>query len=163
MHVFVATCGAILIAAVLSAPLSSQDRAADLRLRFEHETNPIQKAKLMPALGEAEFREIRKDAEADHLSDALALLREYRDQAQACVKGLDSMKADAERHPSGFKQLQISLQESLRRVDALLPGMTSDEQAPFLDVRKDLDDMNKHLIEELFPRRNSAPVKPERP
>lgn len=151
------------MAAMLPAPLHPQDRTADLRSRFEHETNPVQRAKLMPALGEAEFREIRKDAEADKLSDALALLREYRDQVQICVKGLDSTKVDAEKHPSGFKQLEMSLQESLRRVDAMLPAMTSEEQAPFLEVRKDLDDMNKHLIEQLFPRRTPGPAKPQQP
>lgn len=162
MHVSVATWGAVLVAAMLSIPLFAQDRVADLRSRFERETNPVQKAKLMPALGEAEFKQIRKDFEADRLSDALALLREYRDQAQSCVKGLESMNVDAEKHPSGFKQLQISLEESLRRVDGLLAGMTSEEQAPFLEVRKDLDDMNRRLIEQLFPRR-MPPEKPQKP
>lgn len=162
MHAFVATLGAILVAAILSPPTFSQDRTADLRSRFEQETNPVQKAKLMQSLGEAEFQQIRKDVEADRLSDALALLREYRDQAESCAKGLDATKVDAEKHPSGFKQLQISVQESLRRVDAFLPNMTSDEQAPFLEVRKDLDDENRHLIEQLFPRRSPTPTKPDK-
>jgi hypothetical protein len=136
---------------------------ADLRSRFERETNPVQKAKLMPALGEAEFQQIRKDVEEGRLSGALADLHQYRDQAQSCAKGLEGSKIDAEKHPSGFKQLQISLQESLRRMDALLASMTSDEQEPFLEVRRDLDDMNRRLIEQLFPRRTPAAPKPEKP
>jgi hypothetical protein len=117
----------------------------------------------MPALGDAEFVEIRKDVEAENFSEALTLLRTYRDETRLCVKGLDSTKADAEKHPAGFKQLEISLQESLRRVDMLLPAMTSDEQAPFREVRKDLDEMNRHLIEQLFPLRPPEQVKPEKP
>jgi len=163
LHVFAATCGAVLMAATLSRPLFAQDQRAALQSRLEHETNPVQKAKLMPALGDAEFAEIQKDSEADQLPEALALLRTYRDETKTCVKGLDDSKADAEKHPSGFKQLQISLQESLRRIDMLLPAMTSDEQAPFLEVRKDLDDMNRHLIEQLFPAKTAEPPKPEKP
>jgi hypothetical protein len=158
LRTFVAICGAVLLAATLSAPLlGAQDRTADLRSRFQHETNPVQKAKLMPDLGQAEFQQIRKEVEAYHFSAALDLLREYDAQVAVCVKALADTNVDPERHPSGFKQLQISVQESLRRIDALLPPMTSDEQAPFLEIRKDLDEVNRHLIEQLFPGRTPAP------
>lgn len=150
------------MAAMLSLSSLPQDRTADLRARFDQETNPVQKAKQLPALGEAEFDVIRKDVEAGRLTDALTLLREYRDQAESCAKSLDQTKVDAEKHPAGFKQLQISVQESLRRVDTLLANMTSDEQVPFLDVRKDLDALNQHLIERLFPRRTPETQKPEK-
>ena len=58
---------------------------------------------------------------------------------------------DAEKHPAGFKQLQFSLRDSLRRLDAVIVNMTGDEQAPFLDIRKELEETNSHLIEHLFP------------
>ncbi len=152
--------GSVLVAGVLAGAVYPQDRTADLRLRFEHETNPVLKAKQMPELGEAEFLQIKEDVEADHLMDAVAVLRQYRDQAQSCSKALDSTGIDAEKHASGFKQLQISLQESLRRLDGHLAAMTADDQAPFLEVRKDLDEMNRHLIEELFPRREPQSKNP---
>jgi hypothetical protein len=37
--------------------------------------------------------------------------------------------------------------------------MTGDEQAPFLDVRKDLSEINQRLIQHLFP--HESPAKPE--
>ena len=158
MRTFVAIGGTVFLAATLAATLPrAQDRTSDLRSRFAHETNPVQKAKLMPDLGQAEFQQIGKAAEAYHLSVALDLLREYDAQVSSCVKALASTNVDPEKHPSGFKQLQISVQESLRRIDALLPPMTSDEQAPFLEVRKHLDDVNRHLIEQLFPGRTPPP------
>lgn len=147
---------AILLAAFLPArapTFAGQDRTADLRARFEHETNPVQKAKLMPELGEAEFQQIRTKVDHDDFSTALDLLKEYDQQVDACVKGLASLNVDPEKHPAGFKQLQISVRDSLRRIDALLPPMTIDEQAPFLEIRKKLDEVNRRLIEQLFPRR----------
>jgi hypothetical protein len=135
----------------------SQGQLAKIQSRFSHETDPVGKAKLMPALGQAEFQEIQKDSAAGRLPEALAMLRQYRDAAATCAKLLDATGVDAGKHASGFKQLQISLRESLRRLDALLPGMTADEQAPCLIVRKDLDQMNLHLIEQLFPGRAAKP------
>jgi hypothetical protein len=83
------------------------------------------------------------------------ILEQYRDQARLCVEGLDAKKINAAKHSSGFKQLQISVQEALRRLDEILPALTGDQQPPFLAVRDDLQKMDGHLVQELFPR---APV-----
>jgi hypothetical protein len=133
-----------------------QDRVADLRSRFSHESDPVRKAKLMPDLGNAEFREIESDLLAERLPDALAVLQQYRDEAQSCKVALDAKNVDAEQHPAGFKQLEFSLRESLRRLDDLLVTLTRDDQLPFQAARKDIDDMNRHLIHELFPRQPST-------
>ena len=152
MRVFAAILLAVLLPAT-TLTFAGQDRTADLRARFEHETNPVQKAKLMPDLGEMEFQQIRTKVDQDDFSTALDLLKKYDQQVDACVKGLASLNVDPEKHPAGFKQLQISVRDSLRRIDALLPPMTIDEQAPFLEIRKKLDEVNRRLIEQLFPRR----------
>lgn len=106
----------------------------------------------MPKLGEAEFEDIRARVAAGRLPDALAILEQYRDQARECARLLDATGVDAEKHPAGYKQLQISLRESLRRLNEIMVGMTLDDQAAFLKTRKDLDELNRQLIRELFPR-----------
>ncbi len=141
--------------AISAAPgtMQTQDRTAEFRAKFAHQTDPIQKAKLLPQLGDAEFQEIQKETGAGNLSVALDILREYHDEAQACEKALDGTGRDPEKHPNGYKQLQISVRESLRRLDDLLVGLSAEEQKPFLDIRNNLDEMNRQLIHELFPRR----------
>ena len=134
----------------------AQDRTAEFRSRFVHESDPIHKAMLLVPLGNAEFLEIQKGFEEGDLPEALAVLQMYRDEARTCKDGLEAKGIDAERHPSGFKQLQISLREALRRLDDLVITIPRDEQAPFLDVRKDIDEMNRRLIGELFPRQPNA-------
>lgn len=129
-----------------------QNNLAELRSRLEHETNPVSKAKIMHDLGEVEFKEIERDVSGGHLPEGLAILKQYDAEVHTCVQALDKKGENAEKHPAGFKQLQFSLRESLRRIDALLPGMTADDQAPFLDVRNDLSDLDQHLFRELFPR-----------
>jgi hypothetical protein len=129
-----------------------QKQILDFRTRFTQETDAVRRAQKMPKLGEAEFDEITRDIDEGKLTDGLAILKEYRDEIQLCEEGLDAKKIDAEKHPQGFKQLEISLRQSLRPLNSLLVGLRSDEQAPFLEVRTDLDELNRHLIHELFPR-----------
>lgn len=133
-------------------PMYPQDRVAEFRSRFDREQDPVHRAKLMPYLGDVEFQEIKREVAEGKLSDALVILEKYRDETQSCEKDLDSRGIDAEKHPAGFKQLEISLRQSLRRLDDLLVGLPADDQKPFLAVRKELEQLNRHLVRELFPR-----------
>jgi hypothetical protein len=154
--------GATLAVALLFAQGLPPKRAAEFQSRFGRESDPIHKAKMMPTLGDAEFEEIGSDLAAGNLSGAIATLKEYRDEAEICEKGLDAKGVDAEKHPAGFKQLQFSLREALRRLDDIIVGLPVDEQEPFVEARADLDQMNRHVIQELFPRRPAAkPAKPK--
>jgi hypothetical protein len=151
----------VLIAALFLGPALADEGTAALRSRFNAEPDPVRKAKLMPKLGEAEFRDIRKDVDESRLSDAVAVLQQYRDEAQRCANAFDAAKIDAEKHPSGFKELQISLRESLRRLNEITRGLPADEQARFLEVREDLDEINRQMIHKLFPH-EPAPSAPEK-
>ena len=70
--------------------------------------------------------------------------------------GLDAMEHDPDKHPGGYKQLEISVREMLQRLDEALVPMTADQQKPFLDIRKELDAIDHRLIHELFPRQPQA-------
>jgi hypothetical protein len=140
----------VTMAACWSAAVG-QAKIADLRAHFLREPNPVNKAKLMPQLGDAEFAEIDADVTQEKFPEALDVLQHYRDEVQLCDKGLSAAGVDAEKHPAGFKQLQFSLRDSLRRLDAVIVNMTGDEQAPFLAIRTDLAEINLRLIQQLFP------------
>jgi hypothetical protein len=132
--------------------LAAQSSAPQFHDRFAQETDAMRRAQAMPKLGEAEFDQLTRDVDAGALPVALAILSEYRDEIQSCETGLDARNIDAEKHPKGYKQLEISLRQSLRKLNNLLVSLTADEQAPFLEVRKDLEELNRHLIRELFPK-----------
>lgn len=143
-------CAAILIASA-GAFAQQPDRLALARSRFDHETDPVHKAKLIVPLGNAEFDQIEKQINDNDATDALSGVQAYQQQAIACEKALDAKNVDAEKHPSGFKELQISVRESLRRLDNVLVRLAGDDQKPFLDSRKSLEDLDRRLIKQLFP------------
>jgi hypothetical protein len=138
-----------------------QNTTAELRSKFSNEADPVRKAKLLVPLGEAEFRDILKDTDSENFADALTIFQQYRDEAQACQKALEGKESDPEKHPNGFKQLQISLRQSLRRLSDIIVDLPADDQKPFLDLRRDLEQMDRQLIHELFPRRPEPAPDPE--
>ena len=150
----------ILLAGLAPGWAHAQSRTPEFRTRFAQETDPMRRAQMMPRLGESEFDEITRDIDAGKLPEALVVLKEYRDEIESCEKGLDARNVNAEKHPKGYKQLEISLRESLRQLNGLLVSFNGEEQEPFLEVRDDLDELNRHLIRELFPNQPGKEAAP---
>ncbi|MGH9715795.1 MAG: hypothetical protein ACRD4R_03565 [Candidatus Acidiferrales bacterium] len=144
--------GGLILAALVVSPAARPDRAPELRARFEHETNPVRKAKLMQKLGSAEFKDIEKDVAAGRLAQAARIFHQYRAEAELSSKDLDETGVNAVKKSAGFKQLQFSVREAVRRADRLISTMTVDRQIPFRRDRDSLEELNSHLLQELFPR-----------
>jgi hypothetical protein len=153
---------AIALAFSLARP-APQSHVAQYREQFRRENDPVRKAKLMPRLGDAEFESIRSDAEAGEYDTALQILQNYRDEIASTQKALEGRGIDPEKKPAGFKELQISVRESLHRLSEILAGMTADHQAPFESVRKDLEQINRSLVHELFPRQPGSSPEEDKP
>jgi len=146
--------GAFIATACLAA--AQEDRTTEIRDRFTRESDPVRKAKILGRLGDAEFQEITEDFHNDRLREAAAVLRQYRDEALACRDALDARNVDVERHPAGYKELQFSLRESMRRLEDLMVSLTEDDRTPFAALHKELMDLNHQIIHKLFPRQPGA-------
>src|ERR1700733_13822893 len=156
---FFAYSASVPCVSLISAAMQPQNTTEGFRTKFTHENDPVHKARILMQLGDAEFRDIQKEVGSDNAQGALAILQQYRDEAQACQKDLEATGRDPEKHPNGFKELQISLRESLRRLDHIIADLSGDEQKSFRDVRQDLEQMDLKLIHQLFPRRPEAQPK----
>jgi hypothetical protein len=149
--------GIALSTALMGVSFAAQDRTADLRARFSKESDPVHKAKLLTQLSDAEFHEIQSLIGAGNLAEASPIATELADEAESAVKALDARGRDAEKHPEGYKQVEISVRGSLRRIDNILVELSGDDQKPFLEVRTRLDELERKLIRNLFPHRPDAP------
>ena len=147
--------------ALVAGSLLAQDRTAQLRSRFVKETDPVRKARMVALLADSEFREMHEKIDAGDLAAAAEIAGRVRDEAQASKKLLDAKSRDAEAHPDGYKQLEISVRESMRRLDDIMVSLAKDEQAPLAEVRKDMEELDRQMIHQLFPKRTEA--EPEKP
>ena len=150
--VMVRICSAVLAAMMLLAPLPAQDRLSVEQARYDQETDPVRKARALVKLSEDQIDEARKQLKAGDDVGSLHSLERYRDEIQHMTEALKATGVDAERKPGGFKELQISVRENVRRIDDLILTLPVDKRPFFRDVRTDLVKTQNELIDALFPR-----------
>lgn len=156
-------CTATIAALALITPIAAQDRLAADLARYEQEADPVRKARALAKLGDDQIDQARKELKADDDVASLHTLEQYRDEIQHMAEALKATGVDAEKKPAGFKELQISLRESVRRIDDLILSLPVDKRPFFREVRTDLVKTQNELIDALFPRqpdRNSKKPNP---
>jgi hypothetical protein len=139
------------LCACLTVTAAEQESREKYEVQFQLERDPVAKAKILAKLGRLEIDQARADLKADKEEQSLADLERYRDQVEGTVQTLSSTGVNAEQHPAGFKELQISLRETLRRIDELILQLPLDKRPWFQAVRSDLTKSQNSLIEALFP------------
>jgi hypothetical protein len=147
-----AVCGAVLPLPGWRMEQAQEDRLTHLQSQFEHENDPVRKAKALSKLQSAQFDRARKIAGEGQAEEALRVLEQYRDEVRTVSAALDASGIDAEKRPDGFKQLQISLRQSIRQLKDLSLSLPSEQRNPFEAILQELESINKRLLHRLFPR-----------
>jgi len=135
----------------LNGAAATQENRAKYEAQYQLEHDPVARAKILAKLGHYEVDQARSDLKEDKEEVSLAELERYRDQVESAVQALAATGVNAEQHPSGFKELQISLRETLRHIDELILQLPLDKRPWFQAVRSDLAKSQNSLIEALFP------------
>lgn len=151
----------VLLAALWSA--TAADRLSELQKNFDSETNAVHKAKMMEKLGDVEFEEAGQAEKNGDYSRMGLLLEKYRDNVRIASDALAKANPDGERHPAGYKQLEMHLQKGLREMDEFVLEAPDPYKPPLQLVRQDLPNLDNQLLRSLFPERptiKSPVIKP---
>lgn len=140
----------ILISWLLPRCIWGESPAQKLRGRT-YRNSAVECAQSVARHSKRKFDAISRDIDIGNLPEAVALLNKYHDKIQSCDQALESKKLDAANYPETYKQLEISLRRSLRRLNELITSLATDDQAPFLEVKDELEQLDRVLIQELFP------------
>jgi len=146
---------AILLATVLlfAGATPAVDDLDTLQRRFDAEHDGVRKAKILQKLGDAQFAKERQAAKANDYSTVGLVMEKYRDNVRAAVEALKAQHPDAEKHSSGYRQLEIHVGVGIREVQDVILAMPEPLRPPMELVRKDLTAMDVELLRMLFPRR----------
>jgi succinate dehydrogenase flavin-adding protein (antitoxin of CptAB toxin-antitoxin module) len=150
-------------AAMMCCLAGAADKIAEMQSRFDHETNPVRRAKLLEKLGDAEFDEARRAFKANDLSTVGIVLEKYRDNVRVALEGLKKKRADAQKDSNGYRQLEIHVRRGIREADEIILRVPEEYQPPLQIVRRDLDSMDIELIRMLFHHRDHEPAPPKGP
>jgi len=143
---------AAFLALPLCAVLSAQEPLAAALAQYQHEADPVRRAKELAKFGDDQVALARKQLRSGEEEDSLRTLEQYRDEVLATFQALKATGVDAEKKPAGFKELQISLRETMRHMQDLIFTLPLDKQPFFRAVRSDVGKVQNDLVDVLFPR-----------
>jgi hypothetical protein len=143
---------ALLAAAIFTAPAPADESLESLRREFQQQADPVKRAKHFPKFGAALLAEMKKQEAAKQFDRVPPLFLEYHDSAAAAFAGLAATGHDAEKHPAGFRELEMHLRQSLHQVNDIVFGLPLDDREPLRKPQQEIEDLDNRLIKALFPR-----------
>jgi hypothetical protein len=153
LRIAIPTLGIVFCSVALAAQTARvQKDIAKYEANYESKTNPVDRAKAVAKLGRAEYVAASQSLDAGNVREAFEFLAKYNEQAIAGHDVLEKMRVDPEKHSNGFRQLEISVRESLRELREMMGRVPLEQRESFAALEKDLDALNQKLILELFPR-----------
>jgi hypothetical protein len=152
---------ALLAAMLLCAAAGfAADDLGMLQQRFDAERDGVRKAKMLQKLGDAQFAKEREQAKANDYVAVGLVMEKYRDNVRAAVETLKKQHPDAEKHSSGYRQLEIHVAAGIREVRDVILAMPEAYRPPMELVLNDLRAMDVELLRLLFPRRPGEKLAP---
>jgi hypothetical protein len=138
------------------------DTLEELQRRFDNEPDAVNKAKMLRKLGDAQFQREREAHKAGDFETVAFVMEKYRDNVRVALEAVKKAHPDGEKHPAGYKQLEMHIEDGLREVDDLLSTVPETYRPPLEIVKTDLLVLDKETLRLLFPRRpGEKPIPPK--
>jgi len=147
-------CALLMLAVGLA---EGTDKLKELQDHFDKEPRATAKVKTMDKLAVAQFAAADKAADSGDFTTVGLIFEKYRDNVRSSFQLLKKQEPDADRHPSGYRQLELQVRKGIRVVEEMLINAPIEMRPPLEIVHKDLLDMDDDLIRLLFPRRTKEP------
>ena len=156
-------CGFLLLSSLVpSRAAVVSETLEELQRRFDNETDGVNKAKMLRKLGDAQFQREREAAKAGDYETVAFIMEKYRDNVRAALDAVKKVHPDGEKHPAGYKQLEMHIEGGLREVDDLLATVPETYRPPLEIVKADLLALDRETLRLLFPRRpGEKPIPPK--
>jgi hypothetical protein len=140
-------------------PALPADKVKDLQDHFDKNPHAGSKVKSLEKLADAQFEAAGKAMQTNDYTTVDLTFEKYRDNVRATLELLRKQEPDADRHPGGYRQLELQLRKGIRELEETRVVAPMEMRPPLEIVHKDLLDMDDQLIRLLFPRRTKDPEK----
>jgi hypothetical protein len=138
---------------------ATADKLKEMQEQFDRESHAGGKIKDLQKLGALEFDAATQASKAGDFVAVGLIFEKYRDNVRQAFELLKKQQPDADRHPGGYRQLELEVRQGIREVEDTLLVAPEEFRPPLEIVRKDLIDADDGLIHLLFPRRTKDTVK----
>jgi hypothetical protein len=135
------------------------DKLKELQAHFDKESHAGSKIKVLEKLAEAQFEAAGKAGQSGNYVTVGFTFEKYRDNVRAAFDLLKKQEPDADRHPGGYRQLELQVRKGIREIEDTIMVAPGEMRPPLGIVHQDLLDIDDELIRLLFPRRTKDPEK----
>jgi len=138
----------------------------ELNARIAQESNPTRKAKLEIQLGELKLAQATAAYDHDQFEEGRKLLEVFRGYMKQAWDLLEKSGRDAGHKPQGFKELDIALRESARRLNDLKQRTPLADRGGIETVSAQIDTLHSEVLSALFPggeMNESSPARDAKP
>ncbi|MFQ5663229.1 MAG: hypothetical protein ACE5HL_05325 [Terriglobia bacterium] len=146
-----------LLGVLLLGSVAATDDLAKLRQKLARETDPADRAKITVKIGREMLKQIAKIYKEGAYTDAEQLLGEYREAVRAAHRDLAQSGRDARRKPKGFKDLEIHLRKSERKLEDVTRGLPYDVRAPVEEAVAEMEAIRLKLLRALMTGKEQQP------
>jgi hypothetical protein len=142
-----------LLALALLVPLSGgAEDLAKLRQQLARESDADDRAKITVKIGRELLKQISHAYDKGTPEEAERLLGEYREAIRDAHEDLKESGRDARRKPKGFKDLEIHLRKSTRKLEDLGHALSFDQRTVLDEAIAEMNAIRQELLENLMRR-----------
>ncbi len=138
--------------AFLLAVSAAADDLDKLRERLAEERDVYDRAKITVKIGDALLDQVLTAYKAGNLEEGNRLLVDYRRAIRTAHKELKESGRDARRRPKGFKDLEIHIRKSQRRLEDMEHLLNYEQRGPLEETIAALDAIRRELLDNLMQR-----------
>ena len=128
-----------------------RDTEEQLLGRIQGEQNPIKKAKYEIKLASLILAEVKDAYAQGHPEEGEKLVARLGETLKTSWKLLQDSGRKASKQPDGFRELEISLRETVRSLQDLERDVSYFDRAPLENAGQQLDQMRNEVLQALFP------------
>jgi hypothetical protein len=140
--------------------VATADKVTELQSHFDRENHATSKVKILEKLGQAQFAAATSAQQAGNFNDIGLICEKFRDNVRTAFDLLKQQEPNAEKHPEGYRHLELQTRRGIREVEDLLIIVPQEVRPPIEIVRGDLIHFDDELIHLLFPSRAYPPDRP---
>ncbi len=149
----------LVLSARVETSVVTADKVPELQAHFDRENHATSKIKLLEKLGQAQFAAATSAQQAGNFNDIGFICEKFRDNVRTAFDLLKKQEPNAEKHPEGYRHLELQTRRGIREVEDLLIIVPQEVRPPIEIVRGDLVQIDDELIHLLFPSRAYPPEK----
>jgi DNA-directed RNA polymerase subunit K/omega len=135
----------------VSTPAFASDTEAKLLKHLEHEHKPVKRAKLEVRLGKLKLEQAFEDYKQGNFQVSQKSLNEYLERMRNAWAELESSGRIAARKPQGFKELEIALRESRRKMEDFESRISYQQRQQVEKIRLETERLHRRVLDTLFP------------